>query len=51
MSTTAKIVLGLIALMVLLPVLTHWLNELQLPVAVLVVLLLIARVVWWLTRL
>lgn len=50
MKTTTKLVGGLIALVVLLPVLIHWLSELLVPVSVLVVLLLVARVVWFHTR-
>lgn len=51
MTTTAKIVAGLIALLVLLPTVIHWLNELLVPFVVIVVLLLIVRVAWFYTRL
>jgi hypothetical protein len=50
MKASTKLVGGLIALVVLLPALTHWLSELLLPTIVLVVLLLIARIVWFHTR-
>lgn len=51
MKATTKLVGGLIALVVLLPALIRWLSELLVPVAVLVALLLVARVVWFHTRL
>jgi hypothetical protein len=50
MKATTKWIAVLIALVVFLPALIRWLSELLVPVAVLVVLLLIARVVWFYTR-
>jgi hypothetical protein len=50
MKASTKLVGGFIALVVLLPVLIRWLSELLVPVVVLVVLLLIARIVWFHTR-
>jgi hypothetical protein len=50
MKATTKLVGGFIALVILLPVLAHWLSELLLPTMALVVLLLIARIVWFHTR-
>jgi hypothetical protein len=51
MKAMSKWIGGAIALVVLLPVLVHWLSELLVPVVVLVVLLLVSRVVWFYTRL
>lgn len=50
MKTTAKLVAGLIVLVILLPTLIHWLHELLLPLVIIALLLLIARVVWFYTR-
>lgn len=47
---TAKVVAAVIVLAVLLPALIHWLNALLLPSVVIVLVLLIARVVWFHTR-
>lgn len=50
MKIMAKVVAALIVLVVLLPALIRSVSELLLPVSVLVVLLLVARVVWFHTR-
>jgi hypothetical protein len=51
MKATTKWIAALITLVVLLPALIRSVSELLLPVSVLVVLFLLARVVWFHTRL
>jgi hypothetical protein len=50
MKTTTKLVGGLIALVVLLPTMIRWLNELLLPFVVIALIVVVARVVWFYTR-
>ena len=51
MKATAKWIAVLIALVVLLPTVIRWLNELLLPFVILALLLVVVRVVWGYTRL
>jgi hypothetical protein len=51
MTTTAKLVAGLVLLIVLAPVVIGFVQAVFVPVVVLVVLGLIARVVWFFTSL
>lgn len=51
MSTAAKIVVGMLVLLVLLPTVIRWLNELLLPFVVIALIVVVARVVWFHTRL
>jgi len=50
MKATTKWIAVLIALVVLLPALIRWLNELLLPFVVIALILVVARVVWFYTR-
>ncbi len=51
MKITAKMVAVFIVLVVLLPALIRWLNELLLPFVIIALVVVVARVVWFYTRL
>jgi hypothetical protein len=50
MKITAKMVAVFIVLVVLLPALIRWLDELLFPFVIIAVVLVVARVVWFYTR-
>lgn len=51
MKITAKMVAVFIVLLVLLPALIRWLNELLLPLVIIALVVVVARVAWFYTRL
>lgn len=51
MKITAKLIAVFIVLVVLLPALIRWLNELLLPFVIIALIVVVARVVWFYTRL
>jgi hypothetical protein len=50
MKITAKVVAIFIILVVFLPALIRWLNELLLPFVIIALVVVVARVVWFYTR-
>ncbi len=50
MKITAKLVAVFIVLVILLPTLIRWLNELLLPAVIIALIAVVARVVWFYTR-